>query len=78
MGQVIFDARSRLKMTQEEVASKAGLSWRYLQNIESARKASKSIHLKSISLSVFAGIANALGISPDDLLKKALEHTKIR
>lgn len=55
--------RHGLKLTQEEVAARAGLSARYVGAIERGDV--------SASVTVLGQIAEALGVDPGDLLKRA-------
>lgn len=55
-------ARHDKKLTQEELAERAGLSARYVGAIERATV--------SASVTVLGHIADALGMEPGDLLKK--------
>lgn len=54
-------ARHDKKLTQEELADRAGLSMRYVGSIERGDV--------SASVTVLGQIANALGIEPAELLK---------
>lgn len=56
-------ARHDKKLTQEELADRAGLSMRYVGAIERGDV--------SASVTVLGQIADALGIEPGELLKKA-------
>ena len=60
--------RYDLEMTQEELAERAGLSVRYVGAIERGDV--------SASVTVLGQIAEALGIEPGDLLKRAGRVTK--
>ncbi|SFA94735.1 Helix-turn-helix [Rhizobium sp. NFR07] len=55
-------ARHDKKLTQEELADRAGLSMRYVGSIERGDV--------SASVTVLGQIADALGIEPGELLKK--------
>jgi transcriptional regulator with XRE-family HTH domain len=55
--------RHDLKMTQEELAERAGLSARYVGAIERGDKAA--------SVTVLGQIAEALGLEPGELLRRA-------
>ncbi|TNC96146.1 MAG: XRE family transcriptional regulator [Stygiobacter sp.] len=55
-------ARHDKKLTQEELAERAGLSARYVGAIERATV--------SVSVTVLGHIADALGMEPGDLLRK--------
>jgi transcriptional regulator with XRE-family HTH domain len=56
-------ARHDRKLTQEELAERAGLSARYLGAIERADV--------SASVTILGQIADALGVEPSELLKKS-------
>lgn len=56
-------ARHDRKLTQEELAERAGLSARYLGAIERSDV--------SASVTVLGQIADALGVEPSELLKKS-------
>jgi len=60
--------RHDLKMTQEELAERAGLSVRYVGAIERCDV--------SASVTVLGQIAEALGADPGDLLKQAGRGSK--
>jgi transcriptional regulator with XRE-family HTH domain len=60
--------RHDLKMTQEELAERAGLSARYVGAIERGDA--------SASVTVLGRIAEALGAEPGDLLRRAGRATK--
>jgi transcriptional regulator with XRE-family HTH domain len=55
--------RHDLKMTQEDLAERAGLSARYVGAVERGDKAA--------SVTVLGRIAEALGLEPGDLLKRS-------
>ena len=59
--------RHAKKMTQEELAERAGLSARYVGGIERADV--------SASVTVLGRIADALNIEPTDLIKRATGQT---
>ena len=60
--------RHDLEMTQEELAERAGLSARYIGDIERGDV--------SASVTVLGKIAEALGIEPGDLLRRGGRSTK--
>ncbi|WIW44431.1 helix-turn-helix transcriptional regulator [Bradyrhizobium sp. 62B] len=60
--------RHDLQMTQEALAERAGLSARYVGAIERGDV--------SASVTVLGQIADALGVEPADLLKKAARLNK--
>ncbi len=60
IGLRIKKARINANMTQEELANKADISTRFLNNIERGNK--------GMSMETFVAIANALSVSTDDLL----------
>jgi transcriptional regulator with XRE-family HTH domain len=60
--------RHDLEMTQEELAERAGLSARYIGDIERGDV--------SASVTVLGKIAEALGIEPGDLLRRGGRPTK--
>ena len=64
IGQNIQAARKQLNMSREELAEKAGLSAKFIGNIERGEKA--------VSLDSFICIANVLGASADALLGSVL------
>jgi len=64
ISEVIRQERNKQKLTQEELANKANLHWRYIQRIEKERM--------NISISVFYDLAQALNINPVKLLKKVI------
>jgi len=62
MARNLRQARHEKKLTQEELADRAGLSMRYVGAIERGDV--------SASVTVLGHIADALGIEPGELLKK--------
>ncbi|MFC1617047.1 helix-turn-helix domain-containing protein [Candidatus Margulisiibacteriota bacterium] len=74
VSKAIFENRSKLSMTQEEIANLANTSWRYFQKIESSRNSKTADQIQNISLSVFVDIANAINISPGKLLDEAIKN----
>ena len=62
IGTTILNERNKKKLTQEQLATRAGLHWRYIQMIESGTR--------NISISVFYDLAKGLDLSPLGLLKK--------
>lgn len=59
--------RHAKKMTQEELAHRAGLSTRYLGKIERARV--------SVTVTALGQIADALGVEPAELLERSKQVT---
>ena len=72
LGNVLFKQRVSLDLTQEAVAKKSGLSWRYIQQVESARYASETERIKSVSFSVFVDLALAMELKPSTFLDEIL------
>ncbi len=68
IGKRIKEERKRLNLTQEEVAEKVGMDYKYLSAIE--RGASKP------SLDIFLRIADALKVSYNDLLQESKKKTE--
>ena len=60
LGERIYEARKKRKMTQSDLAEKAGISNTYLSHIENGSK--------NMSMDTFIDIANALGVTADELL----------
>ena len=60
IGKRIRETRIQLKLSQAALAEMSGLSTRYISHIETARK--------KASLSSLVNIANAVGISVDEIL----------
>ena len=60
IGLRIKKIRKRVNMSQEQLANKADLSVHFISNIENG--------LRKMSLETLTGIANALSVTPDDLL----------
>lgn len=60
IGKRIRETRNQLKLSQAALAEKSGLSTRYISHIETASK--------KASLSSLVSIANAVGISVDEIL----------
>ena len=61
LGRNILRLREQRKLTQEQVAESAGVSWRYLQELESGKGTNPS-------LNVLCGMKTALECSWDELL----------
>ena len=57
----VLRARQELKLTQEELAARAGVSTRYIGAIERATV--------SVSITVLAQVAGALNLEPAELLR---------
>ena len=60
IGKRIRETRTQMKLSQASLAEMSGLSTRYISHIETARK--------KASLSSLVNIANAIGISVDEIL----------
>ena len=60
IGKRIRETRTQMKLSQAALAEMSGLSTRYISHIETARK--------KASLSSLVNIANAVGISIDEIL----------
>lgn len=60
IGKRIRETRTKMKLSQAVLAEMSGLSTRYISHIETARK--------KASLSSLVSIANAVGISVDEIL----------
>ena len=65
MGRIMKQQREKLEMSQEELGRKTLTSNVHISNIESGSRAP--------SLDLFVEIANALGLSADDLLVNSLD-----
>jgi len=63
----VLRARQELKLTQEELAARAGVSTRYIGAIERATV--------SVSITVLAQVAGALNLEPAELLR---DHQRAR
>ena len=61
LGRNILRLREAKERTQEQVAEGAGVSWRYLQELEAGKGTNPS-------LNVLCGLKNALDCSWDELL----------
>lgn len=66
IGKRIRARRSRLGLSQEQMAERANLSVQHVSHIETANT--------KLSLPVLVQIANTLGVTPNDLLCDSLEH----
>lgn len=66
IGLRIKNARIKANITQEELANEVNISIRFLNNIERGDK--------GMSLETLTGIANALSVTPDDLLCDNVVH----
>ncbi len=67
LGQRIGNLRSRKGLSQEELSEKLGLSREYVSLVETNKR--------NLSVTVLVDIANALGVSADDLLVDSLENS---
>ena len=63
LGRNILRLREAGALTQEQVAESAGVSWRYLQELEAGKGTNPS-------LAVLCGLKTALGCSWDELLAR--------
>ena len=70
IGKRIKIARIQNDMTQEQLAETAGLSPTHLSNIETGTT--------RVSLQTMIGIANALGVTADDLLCDSVIRCKVQ
>ena len=61
LGRNILRLREAKNVTQEQVAENAGVSWRYLQELEAGKGTNPA-------LAVLCGLKTALGCSWDELL----------
>lgn len=68
IGQRIRACRLRLELSQEQLAEHAGVSPTHMSNIETG-----TTH---VSLTTLVSIANALGVTADDLLCDNLRHAR--
>lgn len=66
IGKRIRARRTRLGLSQEQLAERADLSVQHVSHIETANT--------KLSLPVLVQIANTLGVIPDDLLCDSVEH----
>lgn len=66
LGKRIREARIKVKLTQEQLSEKAGITLYYLGEIERG--------VKSPSLKIFVSIAEALGVSTDFLLCDSIKN----
>ena len=62
MAKNLLRVRRDLKMTQEELAERSGLSARYIGSLERARV--------SASVTVLGRLADALNVEPSELLRR--------
>ena len=67
MGQIIRRLRKEQNLTQEELAAKAKISATHMGVIERG--------VKAPNLDTFVSIANALGVSADDLLQDVVDQS---
>jgi transcriptional regulator with XRE-family HTH domain len=59
----VKNQRRLQSLSQEELSRRAGIHWRYLQEIEAGIKDETGDLLKNISLGLFYALANGFGIS---------------
>lgn len=70
LGERIYEARKKRKMTQSNLAEQVGISNTYLSHIENGSK--------NMSMDTFIDIANALGVTADELLTDNLSSKDSR
>ena len=72
---IIRENRRRQNITQEELAKRSGIHWRYIQEIEAGTK--EGVALKNVSLSLFFDLAQGLKIDPVDLIRDVRTISKL-
>ena len=70
IGKRIKIARIKADLKQEQLAERASLSPTHISNVETGTT--------KVSLSAIVSIANALGVTADDLLCDSVIHAKVR
>ena len=70
IGKRIKIARIKADMKQEHLAEKSGLSPTHISNVE--------IGTTKVSLSAIVSLANALGVTADDLLCDSVVHARVQ
>ena len=70
IGKRIKIARIKADMKQEHLAEKSGLSPTHVSNVETGTT--------KVSLSALVSLANALGVTADDLLCDSLIHARVQ
>ena len=70
IGKRIKIARIKADMKQEHLAEKSGLSPTHVSNVETGTT--------KVSLSALVSLANALGVTVDDLLCDSLIHARVQ
>ena len=60
--------RNTQSLSQEELSRRAGIHWRYLQEIEAGIKDETGLAIKNVSLGLFYALANGFGVSTTDLM----------
>ena len=70
LGERIYEARKRRKLTQSDLAEMAGISNTYLSHIENGTK--------NMSMDTFIDIVNALGVTADELLMDNISDKDLR
>jgi transcriptional regulator with XRE-family HTH domain len=63
VGRRVAELRASQKLTQEELAERAGISARYIQRIEAGHE--------NLTLTTMASVAKALGVEVASLLRKS-------
>lgn len=61
LGDEIKSYRKKMNLTQQKLAEKCGLHYKFIQTLETKKR--------NISISAFVQLAKGLGVSPDVLLK---------
>ena len=64
LGERIYYSRKKKKLTQSDLAEMAGISNTYLSHIENGTG--------NMSMDTFVDIANALGVTADELLRESI------
>ena len=69
----VKNLRIEQKMTQEQLANKAQIHWRYVQEIESGTK-DKPKQVKNISIGMFYSLCKALNHPPDYIMTQIINQ----
>ena len=71
LGEKIYKLRTKRSMTQEQLAEKAGISRSHLSAIEAPNM------VRAFSMEAFFNIADALDVTPEELIQIAFLQDKI-
>lgn len=69
IARVIKSKRIEARLTQEQLATKSSMHWRYLQEIEAGASSTYQGPLKNLSVGIFYALSKGLELEVDTLMK---------